>query len=436
MRHLFGAVTVTPVVACLSGLFLMGTPAFAQIELSGSYASVLHEDYLERGPGSPLGDFTGMPLSDEGRAQALLYMSNLPSTVERQCLALSPWSNLFRPIGLLIRSEHDKLGQVIGWTLVGDFLRDTITIWIDGRPHPSPNAYRPASGFTTGTWQGDTLVARMTHVKTAWIRRGNGIPGSDESTFTVYLSRHDDLLTITAVQHDPIYLTEPHVVSRVWQFDPRGSQPDRSICNTANEVPTLEDTGVVPHYLPGQNPEKDYMVRTYNIPEEAAMGYSHTLYPSIARRSGRRTSRRQRASGTVAGGSSVKACQARRLTLRATIAASPGGRGRRKRAEPSENLAAPHLERLVFGFGCHSSFNCWKMAAIVFSFWVGGAYRHRWARFLAVARGRTAGCGERRRPVVSAVPITAKERIVVLTCAQGSLKTLSKNTTASAATLR
>ena len=58
MRHLFGAVTVTRVIACLSGLFLMGTPAFAQIELSGSYASVLHEDYLERGPGSPLGDFT------------------------------------------------------------------------------------------------------------------------------------------------------------------------------------------------------------------------------------------------------------------------------------------------------------------------------------------------------------------------------------------
>ena len=101
----------------------------------------------------------------------------------------------------------------------------------------------------------------------------------ERSTFTVYLWRHNDLLTITAVQHDPIYLTETHVVSRVWRFDPRGSQPDRSICNTANEVPSLEDTGVVPHYLPGQNPERDYMVRTYNIPAEAAMGYSHTLYP-------------------------------------------------------------------------------------------------------------------------------------------------------------
>jgi len=65
----------------------------------------------------------------------------------------------------------------------------------------------------------------------------------------------------------------------VWQFDPRGTQPDRSICNTGNEVPALEDTGLVPHYLPGQNPERDYMVRTYNIPEEAAMGHAHMLYP-------------------------------------------------------------------------------------------------------------------------------------------------------------
>jgi hypothetical protein len=38
MRHLFGAVTVTPVVACLSGLFLTGTPAFAQIDIAAAMA--------------------------------------------------------------------------------------------------------------------------------------------------------------------------------------------------------------------------------------------------------------------------------------------------------------------------------------------------------------------------------------------------------------
>jgi hypothetical protein len=265
----------------LAGVFLItGGPAFAQVELSGSYSIRMYEDYIERGPGSFMGDFTGMPMSDEGRAKALLYTSNLPSMIERQCLAQSPWVGLYRPLGLRIWSEQDVSGRVIAWVLGGDYLRDTIRIWMDGRPHPSANAWHPNSGFTTGHWEGDTLVARTTHVKTAWIRRGVGIPASDRSAFTVMISRHDNLLTITTVQEDPIYLTEPHIVSRVWEFDPRGSQgPLRDTCNTANEVPSLEDTGKVPHYLPGENPEEDYMVREYRVPKDAAMGNAFTLYP-------------------------------------------------------------------------------------------------------------------------------------------------------------
>ena len=68
-------------------------------------------------------------------------------------------------------------------------------------------------------------------------------------------------------------------MSRVWRFDPRGNQGGRGICNTANEIPRLEDSGIVPHYLPGRNPEADFMTRTYNLPKEAAMGYAETLYP-------------------------------------------------------------------------------------------------------------------------------------------------------------
>ena len=112
----------------------------------------------------------------------------------------------------------------------------------------------------------------MTHLKTAWIRRGVGIPASDLTTITMHLTRREDLLTITTIQEDPYYLTEPHVVSRVWQWNPRGTEADRPICNTANEIPSLEDTGIVPHYLPGQNPEEDYMIRTFNVPEGSGHG--------------------------------------------------------------------------------------------------------------------------------------------------------------------
>ena len=259
-------------------------PAGAQVELTGSYIALMHEDYIERGPGSFMGDFTGMPLSDEGRAKALLYTSNLPSTAERQCLAQSAGIFQYRPVGMRIWSELSDTGRVDAWVIGGDNLRGDIRIWMDGRPHPSPNALHTEGGFATGSWEGDTLAVKVTHLKTAWIRRGVGLPGSDQTSIDMYFTRRDNLLTITTIQEDPYYLTEPHVVSRVFQWNPRAAGGDRPTCNTANEIPSIEDTDVVPHYLPGQNPEEDYMVRTFNLPKEAAMGYAESLYPEYRKK--------------------------------------------------------------------------------------------------------------------------------------------------------
>ena len=254
------------------------------MELSGVYSTRMHEDYIERGPGEFMGNFSGMPLSDEGRAKALLYTSNLPSTYERQCLAQSTGVFQYRPGGLEIWSELADNGSVLAWVIGGDNLRGDMRIWMDGRPHPSVNAQHTEGGFATGTWEGDTLTVKTTHVKTAWIRRGVGIPGSDDSTFTLHITRHGDMLTVTTIQEDPHYLTEPHVVSRVWQWNPRATGTNREQCNTANEIPSIEDTGIVPHQIPGKNPEEDYMVRTFNLPKEAAMGYAETLYPEYRKK--------------------------------------------------------------------------------------------------------------------------------------------------------
>ena len=242
-----------PAIACA---LLTAAPAWGQVELTGTYEDRLYEDYIERGPGSDLGDYTGMPMTDEARAKALSYTSNMPMTIERQCLSQAPWVGLYRPRQYRIWSVNDETyGEVTAWVIGGNYLRDTITIWMDGREHPSENAWHPSGGFATGKWEGNTLTVRMTHVKTAWIRRGNGIPGSDQTTFTVHITRHDDLLTVTTIQEDPVYLSEPHVVSRVWEHDPNARQgPERAQCRTANEIPYLEDSGLVPHYLPGGEP--------------------------------------------------------------------------------------------------------------------------------------------------------------------------------------
>ena len=59
-------VLIMRTVLLLAGLLALSVPASAQIELTGSYVPLLYEDYIERGPGSDLGDFTGMPMNDEG----------------------------------------------------------------------------------------------------------------------------------------------------------------------------------------------------------------------------------------------------------------------------------------------------------------------------------------------------------------------------------
>ena len=52
------------------------------------------------------------------------------------------------------------------------------TIWVDGRPHPPDVAPHTWMGFSTGKWEGNTLVVRTTHIKQGWVRR-NGVPQSD-----------------------------------------------------------------------------------------------------------------------------------------------------------------------------------------------------------------------------------------------------------------
>src|SRR5687767_5782643 len=161
MKH----ITFTHVVLAAAVSLVAGAPVSAQVELTGSYQIRMYEDYIERGPGEFMGNFTGMPLTDEGRAKALLYTSNLPSTYERQCLPQSAGVFQYRPLGLRIWSELAPDGSLQAWVIGGDNLRNDIRVYMDGRPHPSPHALHLAGGFGTGKWEGNTLTARLTHLK-------------------------------------------------------------------------------------------------------------------------------------------------------------------------------------------------------------------------------------------------------------------------------
>jgi hypothetical protein len=151
-----------------------------------------------------------------------------------------------------------------------------MVIWMDGRPRPSKYAIHERGGFTTGEWDGSTLVATTTHMKASSIRR-NGTPTSDEATMVTSFIRHGDVLTVLAVVEDPIYLTEPVMYSKNFQFDTAPQMPIGPPCVAGYEG--VGGDGQVPHFLPGRNPSISEMTDLYHIPRDALMGGAETMYP-------------------------------------------------------------------------------------------------------------------------------------------------------------
>jgi hypothetical protein len=263
---------------------LLSLPAAAQIDLSGNWTAKLHQDWEERAPGPEAVDYMGLPLNSEGRSKALSYIGSVLSMPERQCMYYPPSYLSYGPFGFRMWSESDSQGKIVAWKMSGGLDIAATTIWMDGRPHPSENALHTFEGFTTGLWQGDVLVTETTHFKAGSLRR-NGVPLSDEASITRHYMRHDDLLTITQYINDPVYFSEPLIVSRTWIMDPKAQiSTVPAPCNPDIEVANLTGFGAVPHILPGENKFIGELTKLYNIPEEVILGGAQTMYPEYRKK--------------------------------------------------------------------------------------------------------------------------------------------------------
>src|SRR5207237_1213557 len=66
----------------------IGMAAFAQVNLSGVWdnLAILHEDWPDRLFGPELGDYTGVPLTDDARFRADAWDASLITLPEYQCI--------------------------------------------------------------------------------------------------------------------------------------------------------------------------------------------------------------------------------------------------------------------------------------------------------------------------------------------------------------
>jgi len=266
-------------VVALSGPRLEAQPPRPQAppDISGEWTLETWEEDTSGQP--PLGDYLGIPFNDAGRQRADTSAESIWGTPEYQCRPHSAphqWRGLG---GARILKEQDPLTRDVRVYHI-QFMRSLDRpIFMDGRPHPPAYAPHTWTGFSTGQWVGNTLKITTTHLKDGYLKRG-GPQTSDLYTMTEFVTRHDDILTITSVVDDPVYMDEPYVHSTTYVSDLTGTTQNETCSASAFAENGGTDRHWVPHFLPGQNPGlTEWLKNEPWIPESAARGGVTTLYP-------------------------------------------------------------------------------------------------------------------------------------------------------------
>jgi hypothetical protein len=273
MFHRFGG----PIIGAALLLATTMLPLPAQDLFDGEWSPLHHEDYNERIPGPDLGDFAGLPINDSARAFAESWDASRLTLQEHQCrVHVSPYI-YHGPLHLRIWQEKDpNTQQVIAIKNYISTYEQTRTIWMDGRPHPSENAPHTWMGFATGKWEGDMLTVYTTHIKTGWLRR-NGLPESERATMVEHFIRHGNYMTHVSIVSDPVYMTEPLIKSEDLELDTSEQISWLWPCEPVVEV--VRPKGVVPSYLPGENPFLHEFAQRWGLPYQPTRGGAETMYP-------------------------------------------------------------------------------------------------------------------------------------------------------------
>jgi hypothetical protein len=256
--------------------FLAAGPLAAQMDFTGEWPVVRAQDNIDN---PHLGEYVGIPLSQEAIRRAEIWDASIQSLPEWQCRPHSAAYIKRGPSSLRVWKDIDPASRAIV-AFQFEWLRSVNTpIYMDGRPHPPEYAAHTWGGFSTGEFEGDRLKVRTTHMKEDYYRR-NGVPQSDKATLTEYLIRrrfrNEDYLTWLIVAYDPVYLTEPLVRSTEYRLDVHQRVPPYP-CTVVTEVVTPE--GHVPHFLPGTNDQIYSFSDTYGLPRTLYFDGAETMYP-------------------------------------------------------------------------------------------------------------------------------------------------------------
>jgi len=257
------------------GCALTAVSAVAEIDLSGGWTILIHEDFPERIPGPDIMEYVGLPINEFARFKAMSWDPAQLAMPEFQCRPHpADYGDRFSDLRMTREVDPASL-SLVAVKMRREWQEPERTVYMDKRARPSASAQHTWQGFSLGEWNGNMLNILTTHLKTSYIRR-NGVPRSDAGELQEHYIVHDGFLTIVAAVHDPVYLDETFVRTTNYRLDPKFTM-DPYPCDPVVEIE--RETGFVPHYLPGKNPFYGEYANRYGIKIEDALWGAQTMYP-------------------------------------------------------------------------------------------------------------------------------------------------------------
>jgi hypothetical protein len=218
--------------------------AAALVDLTGTWVSVVTEDWLVRMVTPKKGDYESVPLNPEGIKVADAW----DPSQDGSCRAYGVGGIMRMPGRLRISWQDDQTLRI-----ETDAGQQTRLLHFGGTPPQAGE--RTPQGYSVAEWQGggtgnlDVFTRRgdgpgeqrwgLLRVRTTWARPGwlrrNGVPYSEKAVITETFTRFThpqagDWFVVTTTVDDPTYLLQPFVTSTNFKKEPNDSRWSPASC--------------------------------------------------------------------------------------------------------------------------------------------------------------------------------------------------------------
>jgi len=129
--------------------------------------------------------------------------------------------------GEILQAEHQ-----LNW--YAEFAEATVRVYLDGR-EPPKNLYPSYNGFTTGEWDGNTLVTRTIGLRDDTLVDTTGVPHSEALTVTMRLTKlTPDFFEAEITLEDPIAFYAPWSTVKRYARAPADYYVEEYVCQEGN----------------------------------------------------------------------------------------------------------------------------------------------------------------------------------------------------------